>query len=220
MSLHDYFDRVVCMTYDRRLAAGDVTIHQELSRYGGKVDMFLMGDGYLFPAYNYGHFDVDAAPRRQAFNYGSAMLKVLRMAKTDGVHRLLYLEDDAGLTPKFEYVWPKAWAELWQHTQTLNWDLLFLGGNHVNGPVERLTNHLIRPSYTLDFHAVCFSHRAFDKLLDINPSAECTIDGVIAERQKKGLLKVLAVDPTIIIQKPGWSYNENRLDNKLDRYRL
>lgn len=212
------FDRVVVMTLDRRFANDEATVLAELRSRQISSQIFLVGDGKLYDSSEYGHIDVDAEPRRQAFNYAVAFQKVIQQARADGVQRLLYLEDDAQLTARFDEILPQAVAEL--GAAGFPWDMFFLGGNHRNGSVVRLSEHLIQPTYTLDLHAVAFAASAFPHLLDIQPSAHHTIDGVIGAKQRAGLLTALAVHPSIVVQKAGWSYNENKFVDRSANYEV
>lgn len=212
--LEDYFDDVVCITLDKRLQAdGEPKIIQDLSPYG-KVRKLLVGDGELYDRSSYFYLDVDMKPRRQAYNYGRCLLNVIENAKTAGHRNLLYLEDDARITDKFHYVFPQAWEQ----AKRFEWDVLFIGGNHTNANREQVAEYLIKPQYSLDLHAVVFNHTSFDKILAIKPRADETIDGMIGDRQQKGELKVVALTPSVIIQKPNFSYNENRFIDKTANY--
>ncbi len=212
--LSECFDSIVCHTLDLRYH--QVTIDKELAPLGGELKMFVVGDGRKLPEGMYNRVDVDKWPRRQAYNYAAGLIQILKQERERGTKRLLYLEDDAVLSPRFQEVFVKAWAEL--DALRHGWDLLYLGGNHGNDTITRLSRHIIRPTYSLDLHGVAMSERAFEVISAIEPSAEHTIDGVIAERQRKGELRVLAITPSIILQKVGWSYNENRNVNRSENH--
>ena len=213
------FSHAVVMTLDKRLASGELgDAADRFAAAGLPVSRFLVGDGTLFPAGEYGWIDQDAQPRRQAFNYASAFQRILAYAAVPRWCRpFLYLEDDAQLVSDAFEVLPLALKEFEGVVRRDAWDLLYIGGNHVNGRVERVSEYLMKPEYSLDLHCLGINHTAIGKLRAIQPSAHCTIDGVIADMQQRGELRAYAVNPPVCYQKPGHSYNENRYDNKILR---
>jgi hypothetical protein len=213
MLLSDVFDGIFCLALDERLANKQITIVDELLSFDREaaVQLLLVGNGNLYPGSAYFHIDVDVPGRKQAYNYGLCLRKILSLARENGCGNFLFLEDDAVFTPRFTTLFPLAVEELREFD--LQWDMLFIGGNHVNGVVYGVPGckYVIRPTYSLDMHAVAFNASAYDRIIGINPSAQHTMDGIIGEAQKKGELKALAFHPSLITQKPGWSKNENRL---------
>lgn len=219
---HLPFDHALCLTHDRRLRQyqqeGTQTIVHQLSGRGIVVERFLAGDGSL-PGMTYDWIDQDRPPRSQAFNYASCLLTCLRRMEEAGWRRLLYLEDDALLTPHFDLLFPEVCQEIEALERTPGgFDLYYLGGNHGNGYCLQVGDFTIRTSYTLDLHAVIIHRQALPQLLAIEPSSHHTIDGVIAERQRTGRLRVFAAHPCLITQRSGWSFNEGRHDDKSDRH--
>lgn len=200
------FEKAVCLTLDKNY--DNVTIDKELYQYGVEVERLVVGND-LGDLYVYFHVDEQVPGRQQAYNYKRCLDKAIRAAKISGISRLLWLEDDAVLTEKFPKIYPKLLNVF--NTSLVDFDLFMLGGNHVNGPIQKEVNgHIIRPSYSLDYHAVVFNWTIYDLILSIEPSAARTFDGIVADMQQKGIVKVLACHPSIITQKDGWSDNENR----------
>lgn len=212
------FSHAVCMTFDKRMKSGELGDAAESFEVAGvPVRRFLMGDGHLFPAGDYDWIDQDMQPRRQAWNYASAFQRVLAHAAIPRWCRpFLYMEDDAQLVPGAMEELPKVLQEL---TETVcgDYDLFFLGGNFLNGRVDRVSPRIIRPWYALDLHAVLINYRSFGLLRTIEPSAHRTIDGVIADMIKDGRLVAYAANPPLVYQRVGFSWNEGRIDDKRSR---
>lgn len=208
------FSHAVVMTLDKRVVAGELGNAADLLRKGGlPVLELLVGDKHRIPGREYWWEDQEASPRKQAFNYTSAFLKAVRSWRDTNAGPVLYLEDDAEFVTSWLDVLPKALRELQAH----EYDMFYLGGNYTCGPVEKISEHLLRSRYALDLHAVVFHPRCYEKLLRITPSAHHTIDGLIGDMQQCGELVALGVHPSICYQKPQFSWNENRYDNKTDR---
>lgn len=210
----DFFGRAEVMTLDRRLAAGDLgDAADAIAAAGLPVRRLLVGDGELFKRADYHWVDVDAEPRRQAFNYASAFLKAVR---SWGDEVALYLEDDASLRPGALEAMPLFLGEF--ASLGLDWDVLFVGGNFTVVPPERISEHVLRCPYALDLHCVAFHPRCHGRLLEIEPSAGHTIDGALAQMMLRGELRAYGLNPPLAYQKPGFSWNENRWDDKTDRH--
>lgn len=218
--LDNYFDRIVCLCVDHRVVNNEIEIVQQIRDIGGSPQLFIAGDGKLLLEREYSHIDVDVPGRKQAYNYAVCFQKIIKQAKEDGVNTILFLEDDAILTRKFNDIFPVAMQEIAQNN--ICWSRLCLGGNHVNGNIWKVPNtrYLIKTAYSLDLHASAFQRHSFDTLLGINPSQSHTLDGMIGEWQKNGVLPTYAVHPTIISQLANFSYNEGRLVNRAENYWL
>ncbi len=214
--LDNFFDRIVCLCYEKRY--DQCTVKEELRKYGGSVKLFLAGKGELVEDLAYDYIDEDApVARLQAYNYAACVRKIIMDAKRDGISRLLFLEDDAEVTPQFEEVFQQAITQLMGNN--VNWDVLFLGANHTNGAFIKVSRNVIQPRYSLDLHAVAFKDTIFDAI--IQETADCqslTLDGKIADLQKNNRFKFYAIHPSIVVQKPGWSFNENRFIDKAKNY--
>jgi len=200
-------EKAYCLSLDKKLP--HISICMEFGPYNINVEQLWVGDGKLFPHGKYFHIDENVNGRKQAYNYAICIHKIVYLAQKEGFKNFLFLEDDATLTAKFSIIFPKLTQEL--EDIGIVYDMLFLGGNHKNGPHTKISNYIIKPTYSLDLHAVIFSHTIYDIILSINPSTQHTFDGMLAEKQRRGLISVYACHPSIITQKPGFSFNENRI---------
>lgn len=192
------FDEAYILTLDRK--TDQVTIDKET---GWACQTFLVGSGSLKDK-KYDYIDEQVAGRAQAWNYTKSIHALVK--KAQGLSSFLMFEDDATITKHWDS-FNKVAAEL---KSIPNWDLFYLGGNYVNGLNIKVTDHIIKGTYILDWHAVVINHTAYDIILSINPSTEHTFDGMMGEKMKKGFLNAYGAYPSLITQKPGWSHNEGR----------
>jgi len=207
------FDQAICMTLDDNLinSKGNL-IFNELPEW--KIKKFIVSGKHKQLFGYVDHEDVfvsnDPKFRHQAYNYYLCIQKIIQQAKEDGLDNIVFFEDDAVLCPTFNNIFPLAIEELCSRPEWYSWDLLFLGGNHNLFGYSKITPHIIRPNYSLDYHAVVFNWKIFDLVLSLQPSGYATFDGKMADMQRKGLLTAYALNPTVITQRAGFSTNENR----------
>ena len=217
MNLTDYFkpEEVYCLTYDKRLARGDVTIFGEMERFGIIPNCFLAGDGKtLNLKYDYIDQFPPEASRPQAYNYANCFKQIIRRGIDQKLDKMFFLEDDATITGKFEQIFPLAMEE----ASKLPWDAIFVGGIHRNNVCWDIDGckHLILPSYSLDLHAIIIKNSIFNNILSYGDCYHHTFDGAFTSLQKTKV--ILAINPSLIIQKPCYSYNSFRWEDKVWQY--
>jgi len=221
---------IQCIVLDKRYRNDEVGILGELSKCGFNPNLYLVGDGSLQT--NYQHIDVDPpgiGPEvedykrcRQSYNYGMCVRDIMTRHLETEADILWMFEDDAVLNqPKFSLYWEQAWPEV-ARTDLIDWfDVLYVGGNHTCGIMEAITiqrpdgvadrlKYTYRTSYSLDLHSSIFSRKGCQKILEKQANPRYTFDGIIGQMQLDGLLNVLAFHPSLVTQKPGFSYNEFR----------
>lgn len=201
------FDKIVCLVLDRQLA--EVTIHKELAKFGWEVEFFVAGNGITVSPERYNYIDEKVEGRSQAYNYAKCLQSITKEANDKGLQNFLFCEADCLLKENFTTIFPKAIEEI--NNQNILYDMLFIGGNHVNGRNIKISDHIIKPEYSLDLHCVVFNWTIYDIILNLEPSAYATFDGKLANLQKNKLIDVFAINPSIATQKSGFSYNENRI---------
>lgn len=201
------FDRIVALVYDKRFK--DFTIDLALKEFGMDVETFIAGNGTELPLERYDYIDKKMEGRAQAYNYSECLKKILNKSKMMGHKKVLFLEDDAVINPKYKLSFDVT-LEYYLKQLPKEWDMFYLGGNVQNAPSKYISYNIIECNYILDMQATVFNETSFDKILNIDSSNEVTIDGVIAEKQKNGILKAYSCAPVLITQKDNWSYNENK----------
>lgn len=197
------FDEAFILTLDRK--ADQVTIHKETH---WACTTFLVGDGQLKDK-KYDYIDEQVAGRKQAWNYTKSIHAIVNTAIKKNLKTFLLFEDDATIAPRYHDLLDIVVGEF-EYGLKYNWDLFYLGSNHVNGINTRVTEHIIKSNYVLDWHAVIINHTAYDIILSVNPSTEHTFDGMVGERMRKGFINAYCASPSLVTQKPGWSHNEGK----------
>jgi len=207
-------DRIVCLTVDKRVK--ESTIRHDLEKWDMKVETFLCGEGELYPKDWYNFIDEKVEGRSQAWNYGRCLLKILSTSLEAGHEQILFLEDDAKINPRYENNFTEVFAyHLHQLSFVKNWDMCYLGGNiQCAGKVVQETPNVLRANYILDMQGMIFKRSAMEEIVKINPSTEATIDGMISEKVRNGVLTALTFSPVLITQYPNFSYNENKFVNR------
>lgn len=95
-----------------------------------------------------------------AWGCRASQWRALASAQRAGVERLLILEDDAVFHPRASEWLPEVFALL-----PLDWDLFFLGGQHLKSPVPTEHPRLVKGTYITRTHAWAIQRRAFGRLL-------------------------------------------------------
>lgn len=221
------------LSFDKRLAA------KENTRFTCPLPnkILLVGDGELYPRDWYWHLDVPSEGRKQALNYTLCVQKLIKEGKERGDEYVILMEDDQ--IPNVRYD-KNTFAERVERTSHIimdrfpDWDMLYLGGNIQNGfnkvvgefesPEESILFPLlfkvVKSDYILDMGFTLFSQKVYDTILAIEPSNECTLDGVIASKQKGNEIKAYAVVPNLFTSLPNFSWNEGRVVNRSENHIL
>ena len=212
-------NHIFCIALDKR--DKERTIDKEFEKYGLFVDLFKCGDGSIYDSYHY--IDKKVGGREQAYNYGQILRTLCMVARNSSLDNFLLLEDDAEINPRYKENFLDRLNCIWDNFLKLNteWDMLYLGGNwQCATKLEWVTEQVIKANYILDMQAVIFNKTCFDKIIEINPSNEVTIDGVIASAQKEGKIGAFTACPVLITQKDCFSYNENRFVSRKENHIL
>lgn len=107
-----------------------------------------------------------------AWGCRASQWRAIAAAQRDGVERLLILEDDAVFHPRTAEWLPEVTALL-----PADWDLFFLGGQHLKHPQPASDPRLVGGTYITRTHAWAIHRRAFGRLL-----AEIGNDAAYRER--------------------------------------
>lgn len=202
------FNKAICLCYDERLKNEGCPIKDQFP----DIELFIAGKGNYDFKYDYIDTFPEEAKRPQAFNYARCLKTIIQRAKDQNVDSLLFLEDDATATDRFMELFPL----IQQESQQFAWEAFFLGGIHVNGSYENWTQYIIRPHYSLDLHAIIFKKSLFDEILAFGECYNHTLDGNIINLQRNHL--ILAANPSIIVQRPCFSYNSFKVEDKIKYY--
>jgi hypothetical protein len=95
-----------------------------------------------------------------AWGCRASHLAVLRAARRDNCRSLLILEDDACFHPR-----AALWLEMLMPALPGDWDIFFLGGQHMAEPATTADPRLLRGTRITRTHAWAIHARAFDRLI-------------------------------------------------------
>ena len=210
MDILKFFDKIVCLSVDKRAAQWE-EVDKQFAQYGGQVEHFVAGDGQILPKDKYDHIDDPNPPRRVGFgswsslpnsyNAFSCFKKIIFKAIDDKLENILICEDDVKLSDKFAEVFPKSIQQL--QDLNLKWDMFYLGANHTWAPTQEVSPNLLKLNGSLCWHCVGIRNTLFEKILQLPQKAP--IDFITANSFHPKY-NCYAVWPNIAFQKEGWSY--------------
>lgn len=205
------YDRVVCLSVDRRFRQETQRIQEMLWRHGVRSNQFrffIDGDGTMFHPRTYNQI-TPTPPEgwghgKGAYAHFCAMKQVIREAKADHIENLLWVEDDCVFTDDFDDRVGAATEQLRQGGY--EWDLLYYGANHSWATTYEVTPNVLRCYGSLTTHCMGIPARTFDAILKL-PAAH-VIDKMIADSLHHRE-RCFAIWPAVAVQKPGYSYLSN-----------
>lgn len=100
-------------------------------------------------------------------------LGIIQKAHSDNLEAVVILEDDCELEPYFHKVMQKVEDQL----QTLDWDIIYLGGNrHRKSKVSKITDNLQKGEGITLTHAMIINKTVYQKILVEAPISGVSID--------------------------------------------
>lgn len=129
---------------------------------------------------------------------------IIRQAKKEERENILILEDDFEFTDNFDDIYVKAISQL---NNLPPWDMLYFGANHTWSPTKQWSENILRLYGSLCWHAVLLKNTVFDEILSWR--ADEPIDKKAADILHPQY-SCLAIWPSIIVQKAGFSNVEGR----------
>jgi len=193
--INDYFDRIFCVNLDRRPDKWTLC-EKEFAKHNLTVTRFPAIEGSTIPY----------TGRLPAGAIGNAMshAKILRIAKEEGLKSVLIFEDDVefvdGLQEKFTE---------WVKQVDVNWDLLYLGGNHNwVREIPLITPNLMRITNTYATHAYAVKNTLYDLCITSLETLSTEGDVIMSQIQKS--CQAYCFRPHLAFQRPGISDVFNR----------
>lgn len=213
--------KTICLTLDKRLRYFESYIQPEFkSRLNLDVEMFLAGDG-LAVQRPYDYIDDPLSlpcrfekstlystwfTRPNAYSAWKCHRAIFEQVIAEGHERFLLLEDDVYIETDFEQTLGDNLDEL---SKVLSYDLLYLGSYNASKKGVLISPNILelpRLSEVGGFHAVILSRKAITRLLELPPYGP--YDWMAAKYLHGNLYRSLAVNPSVISQKDGFSYVE------------
>jgi hypothetical protein len=220
MYLSEY-ERVVCVSVDRRYEEHAPRIQRMLLDHGVKEDrlsFWLNGKGELFPRERYNQIFRECDLPRNWSNLGGyaitmAIRSVLQEAIRDKVEHLLLVEDDCELVPEFDAVLASATDQL---RRLPPWDCLYYGANHYWATTEELAPNVLRCHTSFMTHCVGLRPKMMVAMLDLKVTG--FMDIMMAYQLQKHY-QCYALWPNIAIQQPGYSCIDETYKDQADFFR-
>jgi hypothetical protein len=213
-------DRIVILTLDKRLYENKYPYltWKAKSKFGSvsinHISKHVCGKGKYETEYN--PIDPDDedipdswknGPFGKLTNSYCAFLcfqNIIRKAKKQNIERLLILEDDFEFTENFHEIYNKASEQL---EDLPPWDMLYFGANHTWSPTKQWSNNILKLYGSLCWHSVLLKNTVFDEILSWTPTMP--ID-TMAAKVLHPKYTCLAIWPSIMVQKPGYSNVEGK----------
>lgn len=222
--------KTVCLVLDKRYQYFKDYIQPEFKRrLNLDVVPFLGGDGKLVEEIPYDMVDTNELPpklqystdypswhqRPAAYNAWKCHHQIFHNAVVDGEDHLFLLEDDVVIADNFE----ETASDIEQLKCEFAADLLYLGSYNATRNGQKLYQSMFGSSPFLlpnlsecgGFHAIILSRKALKRLILLPP---CSPFDTLASRYLHGFLKCIALYPSIISQRSGHSFVEDRYLNK------
>jgi GR25 family glycosyltransferase involved in LPS biosynthesis len=196
--LNSYFEKIFYINLDRRIdrkleCEKEFTTHQIIAERVSATDAMLLNDKELYPRKYFKHG-----------NYGLLLtnLKIFEEAIAHKYKSILIFEDDVLLidnfTEYFDIIYP---------TVPLDWDILYLGGNHVKSPTM-VADNVGRCNLTYTTHAVAFKESSYDTILQEIIKLNDPIDVLLCKLYNK--LNAYTILPSLAVQRPSFSNIEDK----------
>jgi GR25 family glycosyltransferase involved in LPS biosynthesis len=210
------FDRIQCLCLDSRRNDW-IKIDHQFSRYGGKVERFIVGKGKILAENFYDQIDPPMPVNWLGWNgfpYNAyccylAHRKILEKAKNDNIKNILLLEDDVFLEDNFKDVLDQAIIQMTE--LDIKWDMFWYGTNLEWASANQISNNLVKLNHTAYcWHAVAIKNHMFDILLNL--PAEGAFDFLTAKYIQPNY-QCYAAWPNIAIQKAGISFVNGKFED-------
>ncbi len=222
-----FFHKTYIFSLDKRGEQG-----RELAKlaksYGANVEVLVVGDGEIRKPKSYWRIDTEKPANwtgnRQTWNYTQCWFQLLEQVQSLHLRNFLLLEDDAQFVEGFAEKLDKSLTTFTKEVR--HWDMLYLGSNQIKEDslfgykglkTRKVADGILRSARARDMHAVAcnstmyFPLSALAKMdwLPQNPSFDETVAHGMHHQYQ-----VFAFQPSLVKQKPGFSYNRGALDDR------
>jgi GR25 family glycosyltransferase involved in LPS biosynthesis len=201
MSVFDrYFDKVYCINLDKR------------SDRWGKVSKIFVDnniDGVeRYSAVDGNSLNVDNITYNKSLLKGElgileTHIKLIKEAKEQKLKSILIMEDDVYFTKEIE-----KFDDYMSHVPN-NWDMLFVGGNHLYGETPiKINEKIMKLNNTVAIHCLGVKDTLFDVILEVTKRRMKQIDAYYADLQKG--YNAYSFTPNMALQYEDFSDIQNR----------
>lgn len=213
------FKKCICLSLDLRSNEWE-ELENQVKALDGKFEQFIVGKGKVLPKEMYDRIDdpnQDLGPWNRTYTHNAfhchyshrAMFEKLKREGVGPDDKILLMEDDCRFMDGFQESAQKAQDDI--DRLNIDWDLLYLGGNHTWSTTKPVTENLFKLlGGTYCFHATAIKGRMIDHLLSLPKTGP--FDWLTSlETQKK--YDCYALWPNLAIQKPGASNVNGQIED-------
>lgn len=194
MYINEYFDKIFCVNLDRRADKWELS-KAEFEKIGINVERFSAVDGSTIT--------VPAGAKITAGEIGCSLshTTILKRMLDEGWNRILILEDDVEFMDGANQFFSQ-----WIGQVPADWDMLYLGGNHISepAPISQNVARIIR-TYTTSHYGITRSMA--QQVISEVEKFNSQIDVTYTEFQKTH--KCFVFKPVLAWQKAGFSDIQN-----------
>ena len=193
--INSYFEHVFCLTLERRKDRY-MEAKEEFERHGIDVEFIYGVDGVTLPQPTTICPD-GTIPSKGDIGCQLSHLAIARLAKQRGYNNYFVFEDDAQMTSTFNTDFEKYIKQL-----PINWDFIYLGGNH-DGGFKMVSDNMAKIARTYTTHAYGVRSTAIDAIIEVLSAGENKVDVGIASLHSK--FNCYCIRPHLSWQKNGVS---------------
>lgn len=201
--LSEYFSKVFCINLKRRTDRWEKAINTFKEYEFDEVERYEAIDGK--------ELDLTNIPHNTSLLVGELGLletniNLIKEAYVNNYESVLIFEDDVVFTDEMKNL--KEYMALLPS----DWDMLYLGGNHVYGPPPEIINEkVLKLNTTYTTHCIAIKNTLFEPILGITKKREKPIDVYYADLQK--VFNIYGFSPNLAIQTDEFSDIQNRYVN-------
>jgi len=201
MSVFDkYFDKVYCINLDKRPDRWE-KVSKIFEKNGiDNVERYSAVDGNTI--------DLSTMKYNKSLLSGElgileTHLNLIKEAQEKKYNSILVMEDDVYFTDKFNEF------EEYMSKVPNNWDMLFIGGNHLYGDTPvRVNDKIVKINHTVAIHCLAIKNTIFDVIIEVAERRMKQIDAYYADLQKG--YNSYSFTPNMALQYEDFSDIQNR----------
>jgi GR25 family glycosyltransferase involved in LPS biosynthesis len=199
--LSNYFDKVYCVNLERRT--------DRWEKVTNTFKEFNFDDVERFEAIDGKKLDLTNVPHNSSLLAGELGLletniNIIKEAQEKNYGSILILEDDVVFTDEMRQL------ETYMAALPPDWDMLFLGGNHIYGEPPLIVNDkVLKLNKTYATHCIAIKNTLFEPILGITKKRQKPIDVYYGELQP--IFNVYGFTPNLAIQTVEFSDIQNKM---------
>jgi GR25 family glycosyltransferase involved in LPS biosynthesis len=205
-----FFEKAFCINLERRSDRWE-NAKKQFDSLNMQIDRIPAVDGSLFNLNIEPICDSIRTPG--ALGCSLSHLFIMKTAKYLNLKNYIVFEDDVEFSENFIY----KFTEIFNNELPKDWDILYLGGHHVEKPTK-ISENIYKCNYTVTTHAIAFNESIYDlfipKLNDL--SRPCDVH--YADEQKN--INAYVIYPPLCWQYHNYSDIVERMSNASDKERL